>query len=251
MMIDTHCHLDKEEYYDVDLVIKNMKNNIMIASGYNRKTNERVLELIKKHHNIFGTIGIHPSEVQDMNEENMLFLEKNINNPKIVGIGEIGLDYHWGKDNIKLQKNFFINQILLANKYNKTIVIHSRDAAKDTYEILKKYLNGNKAVMHCYSYSLEMAKDYKKLGLKFGIGGVITFKNGLKIQEIVKKLDIDYFLLETDSPYLTPEPHRGEVNEPRNIYYIAEMIANIKNISLDEVLDVTTKNAIDQFDLKF
>lgn len=249
MMIDTHCHLDIEEYENVEEVIKNMEGHIMIASGCNKKTNERVIELINKYNNIYGTIGIHPSETNDMNEETMKDIENYLSNPKIVGIGEIGLDYHYADCDKQKQNEYFIKQIELAKKYNKTIVIHSRDAALDTYNILKERLQENKAVMHCYSYSVEMAKELQKLGIKFGIGGVLTFKNSNKLKDVVKNISINDLLLETDSPYLCPEPFRGMKNQPYNIYYVAKEIANIKEISLEEVLFKTTNNAISEFDL--
>lgn len=249
MMIDTHCHLDIEEYKDVELVINNMGNNIMIASGYNTKTNKRVIELIEKYNNIYGTIGIHPEENEDMNNEAIKYIEENINNPKIVAIGEIGLDYHRDEFKKDLQKEYFIKQIMLANKYNKPIVVHSRDSQKDTYDILKEYKKDNKIVLHCYSYSKESALEFKKLGAKFGIGGVLTFKNGVKLKEVVNCLELEDLLLETDSPYLAPVPFRGTENQPKNILLVAEEIAKIKNIDLEKVLEKTTKNAILEFDL--
>lgn len=249
MMIDTHCHLDIDEYENVEEVIKNMEGHIMIASGCNRKTNERVIELVNKYDNIYGTIGIHPSEINDMNEETMKDIENYLSNSKIVGIGEIGLDYHYDDCDKQKQSEYFIKQIELAKKHNKTIVIHSRDAALDTYNILKEKLDGHKAVMHCYSYSLEMSKELEKLGIKFGIGGVLTFKNSNKLKEVVKEISMDNLLLETDSPYLSPEPFRGMKNQPKNVLYVAKEIANIKEISLEEVLFKTTQNAISEFDL--
>mgnify|MGYP003307933840 CR=1 FL=1 len=180
--------------------------------------------------------------------ESLKFIEENINNPKIVGIGEIGLDYYWVKDNKDKQIDLFIKQIELANKYNKTIVIHSRDAINDTYNILKEHLK-TKAVMHCYSSSLEMAKKFIDLGIKLGIGGVLTFKNSKTLKEVVENIDIKNILLETDSPYLTPEPYRGKKNEPYNVLYVAKKIAEIKNIELEEVLEITSKTAKEQFDL--
>lgn len=250
MIVDTHCHLDIDEYENVEIVIKNMENNIMIASGCNKKTNECVIELVNKYKNIYGTIGIHPNEYNDMKEEEIERIEKNLTNPKIVGIGEIGLDYYWDKDHESIQKEYFIRQIELAKKYKKAIVIHSRDAAEDTYEILKKHLDGNKAIMHCYSYSLDMAKKYQKLGVKFGIGGVLTFKNSSKLKEVVQELDITNFVLETDSPYLSPEPFRGQKNEPKNVYLIANELARIKILDVEKVLEITTNNAFLLFDLK-
>lgn len=249
MIIDTHCHLDIKDYDNLEEVIKNMEGNYMIASGYNLESNKHVIELINKYDNIFGTIGLHPSDVTEDYESDLLFIESNINNPKIVGVGEIGLDYYWEKDNKELQKEVFIKQIELARKYNKTIVIHSREAILDTYNILDEYLGNNKAVLHCYSSNIEMAKRFKKFNIKFGIGGVLTFKNSSKLKEVVKELDLSDLLLETDSPYLTPEPYRGKKNEPSYTKYVAEAIAKIKEVEYEKVLEITTQNAISQFDL--
>ena len=249
MIIDTHCHLDIKDYDNLEEVIKNMEGNYMIASGYNLESNKHVIELINKYDNIFGTIGLHPSDVTEDYESDLLFIESNINNPKIVGVGEIGLDYYWEKDNKELQKEVFIKQIELARKYNKTIVIHSREAILDTYNILDEYLGNNKAVLHCYSSNIEMAKRFKKFNIKFGIGGVLTFKNSSKLKEVVKELDLSDLLLGTDSPYLTPEPYRGKKNEPSYTKYVAEAISKIKEVEYEKVLEITTKNAISQFDL--
>lgn len=249
MIIDTHCHLDIKDYDNLEEVIKNMEGNYMIASGYNLESNKHVIELINKYDNIFGTIGLHPSDVTKDYESDLLFIESNINNPKIVGVGEIGLDYYWEKDNKELQKEVFIKQIELARKYNKTIVIHSREAILDTYNILDEYLGNNKAVLHCYSSNIEMAKRFKKFNIKFGIGGVLTFKNSSKLKEVVKELDLSDLLLETDSPYLTPEPYRGKKNEPSYTKYVAEAISKIKEVEYEKVLEITTQNAISQFDL--
>lgn len=249
MMIDTHCHLDREDYPDLEQVIKKMENNKMIVSGASIASNKEVIELCNKYHNIYGTIGIHPEEISADIDKDLSFIEKNINNPKIVGIGEIGLDYHYNDVPKELQKKYFIKQLEIAVKYNKSVVIHTRDAIQETYEILKNYPN-LKIDIHCYSGSLEMANEFIKLGCKLGIGGVLTFKNSDKLKNIVKSLPLKNFVLETDSPYLTPEPFRGNRNEPYNIYYVAQKIAELKDISLEEVLNVTTLNAIEQFDLK-
>lgn len=248
MFIDTHCHLFKEDYEDIEEVINEMKDNIIIVSGCSTSTNKEVLELVNRYPNIYGTIGLHPEEANNVKEEDYDFIIKNINNPKIIGIGEIGLDYYYVNDNKDLQKELFIKQIEIAKKYNKTIVIHSRDSISDTIDILKKY-EDMKIVMHCYSSSLEVAKELIKMNVKLGIGGVVTFKNGVKLKEVVENIPLEYLLLETDSPYLSPEPFRGKKNRPYNCYYVAKKIAEIKNISLDEVLKITTENAISQFDL--
>lgn len=248
-MIDTHAHLDLEYYDNIEDVIKKMEGHIIIVSGVDRKTNEHVLHLTKKYKNIYGTIGIHPENIATIQEEDFLFLEQHILDDKIVGIGEIGLDYHCDSDR-SAQKEVFIRQIHLANRFYKTMVIHSRDAIEDTYNLLKQYKDPSiKVDIHCYSSSLEMARKFLPMQAMFGIGGVVTFKNGRVLKEVVEGLDLKYLLLETDSPFLTPVPFRGMKNEPYNVYYVAQAIAQIKGISLDEVLKQTTKNAIFQFDL--
>lgn len=248
-MIDTHCHLDLNLYDDMDKVIKNMNGNKIIAAGVDLESSKHVLKLIEKYSNVYGVIGFHPEEVSKYDDSFLSFLEENIQHPKIVGIGEIGLDYHYTKENALLQKEIFKKQIRLAEKYQKTIVVHSRDAAFDTLEILKEEVKNVKIVLHCFGYSLELAKEFLKLDCMLGIGGVITFKNGRKLVEVVENTPIDKLLLETDSPYLSPEPFRGNKNEPVNIIYIAEKIAEIKNMKKEDVLLKTYQNALHQFDL--
>lgn len=245
MYIDTHCHLEKKEY-NVEEIIKNIENNIIIVSGYNDESNIEVIELIDRYPNVYGTIGIHPSDVKT---SNISIVEKYVNHSKIVGIGEIGLDYHYGKEDIELQKEMFIKQIDIARKYNKPVVIHSRDASSDTLEIIKQNSDVN-YTMHCYSYSLETANILLKYNVMFGIGGVVTFKNSKELKKVVENIPINNILLETDSPYLTPEPYRGEKNEPKNVLLVAEKIAELKNISKEEVLKITTKNAIERYNIK-
>ena len=240
-MVDTHCHITSEYYDNILEVISKMKDNIIIVSGTNKEDIKEVISLCN-YKNIYGTIGIYPTEELDLK-----IIEDNINNKKIVGIGEIGLDYHL-EHNKEEQKNKFIKQLDLARKYNKTVVIHTRDAIQVTYDTLKNYKDLKK-VIHCYSGSLEMAKEFIKIGCRLGIGGVLTFKNS-KLKDVVKEIDLKYLLLVTDSPFLAPEPLRGTKNEPYNVIYVAKKIAEIKNISLEEVLDITTLNAKDQFDLE-
>ena len=246
MLIDTHCHLSYEDYENLDEIIKNM-NGIMIASGCSDKTNKEVLELVNKYPNVYGTLGIHPEEINNITEESFKTIENNINNPKIVAIGEIGLDYYWVKDNNEEQIKLFKKQLDLATKYNKPVVIHTRDSVQDAYDILKEYKL--KGTIHCFSSSLEMAREFIKIGYKIGIGGVVTFKNSMKLQDIVKNIDLKDILLETDSPYLTPEPYRGKRNNPSMVYYVAKKISEIKNIDIDEVINITGENAIREFDL--
>lgn len=247
MFIDTHCHISKKDK-NFKEILKQMDGNIMIASGCDPVANKEIVELVNKYPNIYGVIGIHPDEINNINDEDIDFLIKNIDNPKIVGIGEIGLDYYHNNENKASQKKLFLRQIDISLRANKPIVIHCREAIQDTVDILKEK-NINNAVMHCYSGSLETAKDLVKQGVKLGIGGVVTFKNSARLKEVVREIPLDYLLLETDSPYLAPEPFRGTENVPYNCYYVAQKIAELKNITLEEVLNKTTSNACEQFDL--
>lgn len=249
MMIDTHCHISKNDYDNIEKIIAHMDNNIMIISGADPKDLKEVLEIANTHKNIYCTIGIHPEFANTYTKQDIKDIEINLSNPKVVGIGEIGLDYHWVNDNKEKQKELFIKQIELANKYNKTIVIHSRDSIEDTYNILKEHAK-TKINMHCFSGSLDMANKFIKINTKLGIGGVLTFKNSKKLVEVVENIPLEYLLLETDSPYLTPEPFRGHKNEPLYIKYVAEKIAKLKGIDVEKVFEITTNNALDQFDLK-
>lgn len=249
MFIDTHTHLSCNYGTNPSEYIKNAKDvlvNKIIISCCDKESIKEGLELIKKFDNLYMTIGFHPSEVNNINDLDIKNLESIIiNNPKIVGIGEIGLDYYWEKDNKEKQQEIFIKQLELANKLNFPVVIHSRDAIQDTYDILKKYnLNGD---IHCFSGSIEMAKKFIDLGYFLGIGGVITFKNN-KLSDVIKEIGLDNLVLETDSPYLSPD--RGKINESKNIPVIAEKISEILNIKMEDVMKITTNNAIKLFDLK-
>ncbi len=241
-MIDTHAHLFNEYYKKEEIEnIINSFNGYIIVSGTDRLSNKEVLKLNYK--NVFITLGIHPDTVLKYDNNDLLFIEKNIK--KIVGIGEIGLDYHYGKETKDKQIELFKKQLDIARKYNKTAVIHSRDAINDTINILKEYKDVKK-VLHCYSGSIESANELIKLGSYFGIGGVITFKNS-KLVDVVSKLPLDRIVLETDSPFLSP--FRGLKNEPSNIIEVAKKIGEIKNITYEKVLEITFDNAIRLFDL--
>jgi len=247
MLVDTHCHVGKRHYDAIEQIIKEM-NGIMIVSGYDDETNLEVLELIKKYENVYGTLGIHPNEVDKMTSDSYKTIRENITNPKIVGIGETGLDYYWNPELKDKQKEVFEEQIKMAKEYNKPIVVHSRDAAEDTYEMIEKYPEIS-YVLHCYGGSLDMAKKFIKYNVMFGIGGVVTFKNNVKLQDVVKEIDTKYLLLETDSPYLAPEPYRGKQNQPLYVSLVAEKVAEIKGITVEEVIKTTGKNACLKFDL--
>ena len=249
MFIDTHCHLSKEDYDDIDQVIKDNRNagiSKIIISGCTKDTIIESLELSEKYDDVYVTIGFHPSEAKITNELDLEFLDKALDNPKVVGVGEIGSDYHYGKEDINLQKELFDKQLKLAKKHNLPVVIHSRDATLDTINILKKYsLKGD---IHCFSGSVETAKIYISMGYYLGIGGVVTFKNS-NLYKVVEEVGLDHILLETDSPYLAPVPYRGTKNSSKNIPIIAEYIANVLNCSLEDVSNCTNSNVSNLFDL--
>lgn len=253
MYVDSHCHLTNDNYDNLESLINDISPNLVIINGVNNDTNIDVINIVNNNSNVYGALGIHPEEIDSYKESDLDYIEKNLINPKIVAIGEVGLDYYWRKDNKEAQKQLFKKQIELAIKYNKALIIHSRDAIEDTYDILSDYYQNNKdlkVILHCYSSSKEMAQRFMKMNVMFGIGGVVTFKNEKKMKEVVKTLDLNKILLETDSPYLSPEPLRGKKNSPKNIPIIASKIAEIKGISAEKVLEITTQNAVDQFDLE-
>ena len=249
MFIDVHCHLDSNYYNDIDKVINNAKkNNVnkLIYNGCNKKSNKEVIKLINKYDSVYGAVGYHPTELDDVNEKDYELLESLLNNKKIVAIGEIGLDYHYPDTNKEKQKYAFRRQLELAEKHNIPVIVHSRNAIQDTFDIMSEY--NIKGVIHCFSGSVEMAKEFIKKGFLISVGGIITFKNAKNIIEVIKNIDLSYILLETDSPYLTPEPFRKEQNEPMYIPIIASKIADILNVSVEEVSSKTTENAKRLFD---
>ncbi|HHX93739.1 MAG TPA: TatD family hydrolase [Tenericutes bacterium] len=252
MFFDSHSHLQDDVYIDdLEEVIKaaNENNvNYMMILGYDKESNEKALELAKKYDNIYAALGFHPAYINEVEETHFLWLEENLKHPKVKAIGEIGLDYYWYKDNKDLQKKYFERQLKFATKHNIPVIIHNREATEDIYNILKKYsLSG---VMHSFSSSKEMAKKFIQIGMLIGISGVVTFKNAKKIKEVVEEIDLSHILIETDSPYLTPEPYRGKRNEPKYVILVADEIAKIKNISKEEVGKITTENALKVFNIK-
>jgi len=250
MFIDTHCHISSEYYDDIDKIIfDNISSSVkkMIVSGCDEESINESLVLIDKYDSLFATIGYHPSEVKKIDKIDFEKLKNTIlSNKKIVGIGEIGLDYYYGKEDKEKQIELFEKQLMLAEELNMPVVIHSRDAVSDTINILKKYKTTG--VIHCFSGSLEAANIYIKMGYKLGIGGVVTFKNS-KLYEVIENIDIDNIVLETDSPYLAPEPFRGSLNSSKNIPIIAEKVASIKNMSIHDVEIALEKNTNEVFDL--
>ena len=248
-MIDTHCHVIKEEMDNyIDIIEEcNNKDISMIINGYNNDINKEIISLSNKYNNVYAACGLNYDEVDKFSDKDLSDLEDLIKNNKISAIGEIGLDYYWTEDNKDKQIYFFEKQLELAEKYDLPVIVHARESVQDVYDILKKHKV--KGTMHCYSGSLEMAKEFVKIGFYIGIDGPITFKNNKKGIEVVKEIPIERLLLETDSPYLSPEPNRGKQNSPLNLIYIAEKISEIKGISLDKVIEITNTNAKELFNL--
>ena len=250
MFIDTHCHLSMEDYEDIDLVIKeNVKAGVerIVISGCSKDWIVESLALAEKYEGVYVTLGYHPSEADIVDDTLLEQLMDQLKQEKVVGLGEIGLDYYYGKENKAKQLVLFEKQLKIAEDMNLPVVIHSRDATEDTIKCLKKYkVTG---VIHCFSGSVETAKVYVAMGYKLGIGGVVTFKNS-KLYEAVETVGLKNIVLETDSPYLTPVPFRGQKNSSKYIPLIAQRVAEILNVSVEEVAKKTTFNACNLFDLK-
>lgn len=248
MLTDTHCHIF-EEYYDVNDImnkINSSKINRIINNACDFKTSLEVLDLSNKYSNMYCAIGLHPENNLDELDDVMDLIVKNKDNTKMIAIGEIGLDYYYNKYNKSEQMNVLEKQLKLAEKLNLPVIIHSREATGDMISILKKY--NVKGVIHCFNGSVETAKEYIKLGFKLGINGVITFKN-CKLIDVFKTIGIDNIVFETDSPYLTPVPYRGEVNDPTYIMDIVYFVSKNIGVSVEDLADISNKNIKDIFDI--
>lgn len=235
-LIDTHAHLDMLTDLDISGVGK------VVVPSVEIKTMEKVVAL-SKHPNIYSMVGIYPSEAKTYTQEVEDKITELAKNQKVVAIGEIGLDYYWDKSFVDLQKEVFIKQIKLANKLELPIVVHDREAHKDCFDILKKNNDGSKILFHCFSGSVEFMRECVKQGWFIAIGGVVTFKNAIKMKEVAQEVPLEKLVLETDAPYLTPVPFRGKENKPAYVRYVAEEIAKIRGISIEEIIDITTRNA--------
>lgn len=248
MIIDTHAHYD-DKAFDEDRteVLASMPD-----AGVGRIVNigscldacKRTVQLMEQYDFVYGALGIHPTDSGALTESDIEWIKEKCTLDKCVAVGEIGLDYYWDEPDRTIQKKWFVRQLELAREVKLPVVIHSRDAAQDTVEIMKaEHAQEIGGVVHCYSYSRELAKTFLDMGLYFGIGGVVTFNNGRKLKEVVEYLPMDRIVLETDSPYLAPVPFRGKRNDSRKLSYVVEQIANIKGISPEEVRQATTRNA--------
>lgn len=246
MIFESHAHYDSEQFdEDRDELLRSMPENgvgTIVNSGANWDSVTEVVELAQKYPYVYAAVGMHPDEVGDLNEERFAYLKSQCQKDKVIAVGEIGLDYYWDNESHDVQKKWFIKQLELARELDLPVIIHSRDAAADTLEIMKEHAKGLRGVIHCFSYSLELAREYVKMGFYIGIGGVVTFKNGKKLKEIAQEIPLDRILLETDCPYLAPVPFRGKRNSSIYISYIAEEIANLKGITYEEVVAQTEEN---------
>ncbi len=244
-MIDTHTHINMIEEISIDEVVKNAIEDgvtkLIVPSAYPKDIDE-VMSLVEKYPPVYGMLGVHPTEVKDWSDDLIYKIKEYSKHPKIIAIGEIGLDYYWDKSFNDLQKEVFIKQIKLANELNLPISIHDREAHKDTYDILKEHNKNSEIVMHCFSGSVEFMRECIKEGWYIAIGGVVTFKNAVKMKDVAIEVPLDRLLLETDAPYLTPVPYRGKENQPAYVKFVAEEMAKLRETTFEEIDNATMEN---------
>jgi len=253
MIFESHAHYDSHQFNeDREELLKSMQENgigtiLNVCADWDSVT--EVVEMVQNYPFMYAAVGLHPDEVGDLDDERFEFLKNQCQNEKVVAVGEIGLDYYWDNEAHDIQKKWFVRQLDLARELSLPVIIHSRDAAEDTLKIMKEHAQGLQGVIHCFSYSKELAEEYVKMGFHIGIGGVVTFKNGKKLKEVAEVVPLERILLETDCPYLAPEPYRGKRNSSLYIPHIAQAIADIKAISYEEVVVQTERNAKMLFDI--
>jgi TatD DNase family protein len=255
MIFDSHAHYDDDAFNeDRDAVLASLiDNNIgkIVNVGASMESSKTSYELAKNKDFIYAAVGVHPNETGELTPKDMDTLKSYTDFKKVVAIGEIGLDYHWDEPEAEVQKKWFVRQLELAKDVKLPVIIHSREAAEDTYEIMKTCNAGEiGGVVHCFSYSKEMAKKYLDMGFYIGIGGVLTFKNARKLKEVAEVVPVDRILLETDCPYLAPEPKRGHRNDSRNLKYVVEALSQIKGISSEEIIQKTYENTCCMYGIK-
>lgn len=253
MIFDTHAHYDDDQFdADREELLESLPKqgvSTVVNVGASLNGCKASMEFAKKYPYFYAAVGVHPDACGELNAETFAELEKWCQSEKVVAIGEIGLDYHWDVEPREVQKEWFVRQIELARKYNLPINVHSRDAAEDTFQIIKEHAQGLRGIIHCFSGSKELAVEYVKLGFHIGVGGVVTFKNGKKMKQVVEAVPIERIVLETDCPYLAPEPYRGKRNNSSYIKHMAEEIGRLKNLTCEEVLVQTEKNAKEVYGL--
>jgi len=250
-IFETHAHYDDASFdNDRDELIGEMLGDdgvidYIVNVGASINGCRASIELSQKYNRIYAAVGVHPEDIEALNDREYEWLRKTtVSNPKVVAIGEIGLDYHYPEPGKELQKECFRRQLRIAAEVGKPVIIHSREACADTIECMRKeHAENIRGIIHCYSYTKEAARDFLNMGFYIGIGGVVTFKNARKLVEAVEYIPMDRIVLETDCPYMAPEPHRGKRNDSRNILYVADRIAEIKGLSRQEIIDITSENA--------
>lgn len=246
MLFDTHAHYDDKQFDpDREELLKSMEAEgvgLIVNAASTVDSWEKIRLLTEQYPLLYGSAGVHPDEVGALDEKKFRRMEEMLDLEKIVAVGEIGLDYYWDKESHGIQKEWFVRQLELARRKDMPVMIHSREAAADTFDIMQKHADGMKAVIHCYSYSVEMAREYVKMGCYIGVGGVVTFKNAKKLKQVVEEIPLESIVLETDCPYLAPVPFRGKRNCSRYLSYVAETVAGIKGVSVEEVEQQTERN---------
>jgi len=255
MFIDSHAHLDDPRFnLDRQALIRTLKDNkidLVINVGADEKSSRTTLDLANNHENIYAVVGVHPHSAKDLEKSGLEPIIQMAKEKKVIAIGEIGLDYYYDNSPRDIQMKWFKKQLDLAIDLNLPVVIHSRDADKDTFDTIKEAVDkgGLRGIMHCYSGSVEMAREYMKIGFYISLGGPVTFKNARVPKAVAKEIPLDRLLIETDCPYLTPEPYRGKRNEPMFVRYVANAIAELRGLSIEEIAKVTTENTKRLFDL--
>lgn len=254
MLIDSHAHLDDERFdRDRDRLIKSLKElgvDLVINPGADLNSSIKAVSLSEQYDNIYAAVGVHPHSAKEMDDSTIDILKSFTNREKVIAIGEIGLDYYYDNSPRDIQQKKFIEQLNLAKEVDLPVIIHTREAAKDTFDIIKEAQDGSlEGVMHCFSGSVEMAMEYIKLGFYISLGGPVTFKNARVSKEVAKAIPLDKLMIETDAPYLTPEPYRGKRNEPFYVRYVAGMIAELRGITFEEVATKTSENARQLFNI--
>jgi len=248
MIFDSHAHYDDERFdEDREMLLDSMESRgigyiVEVSSTY--ESCRKSIEMAKRFPRVYASVGVHPNEVGSLDEEKFQAMKKLVHKPKVVAIGEIGIDYYWKEPSPEVQKYWFEKQLDLAREAELPVIIHSRDAAAETMEVLKaKHAEELGGIIHYFSYSPEMAQEYVNMGFYIGVGGVVTFKNSKKLKEVVDAISLESIVIETDSPYLSPEPYRGKRNSSLHLPYVVSAIAEIKGVTPQEVIDITRENA--------
>lgn len=250
-IVDSHSHIDDEKF-DIDReevvsLFDENKIDFIVDPASDVKSSEKIVEIVKKFSRVYGAVGIHPHEVEDITDDDLKKIYNLSFSNKIVAIGEIGLDYYYDNSPREKQKEIFRKQLEIAKKRNLPVIIHTREAMQDTFDILSEFKGDITGVMHCYTGSFEMAKKFINLGFYISISGVVTFKNATNVREMAKKIPLDNLLIETDSPYLTPEPNRGKRNESKFVWLVAQKLSELKNIEINNLIYNTNSNARNLF----